>query len=52
MKPTETPREAYDRGVSLRRIKHRYHMSDSELQDMAPEEFEVEFKPENIIGGY
>ncbi len=35
---TETAREAYERGLSPRRVKHRYHMSDGELQDMAPEE--------------
>lgn len=49
---TETPREAYDRGVPLRAIKRRFHMSESEMEDLAPEEFEAEPSSENPIGGY
>lgn len=53
MSPTETPREAYDRGMPLRHIKRKFHMSNSEIEDMAPEEREQEtHKPDSMVGGY
>ncbi len=48
----ESAREMYERGVPLRVLRKRFHMSESELQDMAPEEFETHPEPENDIGGY
>ena len=46
-------REQYDKGVPLNRIARRFHMSRSEIEDMAPEEIETDTPgPENDIGGY
>lgn len=33
-------REAYEDGMSLHVLRRRFHLSDSEAQDVAPEEFE------------
>ena len=48
----ETALEQYERGVSLTRIKRRFHMSDGELHDTFPDEFEDVPESENDIGGY
>jgi hypothetical protein len=45
-------REAYDRGVSLNALRRRFHLSKSEMQDLAPEEFEHHAEPEGSVGGY
>ena len=46
-----SPREAYERGASIEALKKWFHLSDSEAQDVALEEFEEE--PErNKVSGY
>jgi hypothetical protein len=45
-------RKLYDRGAPLSHIKRKYHMSDSELRDMAPEKFDEAQESENEISGY
>ncbi len=46
-----TAREAYERGASVEALKKWFHLSDSEAQDIAPEEFEDD--PEsNSVSGY
>ena len=53
LKLFKAAREDYDDGKSLRRIKSRHHMSDGEMRDTFPEEFEDETpSPESDIGGY
>ena len=47
-----TAREQYDRGAPLNYLRRKYHMSDSELKDMAPEEFDDDNQSENITSGY
>ena len=50
--PFADARRAYLDGVSLERLRRRFHLSESELQDVAPEEFVEEPQPEGNIGGY
>lgn len=45
-------REAYERGMSVRRLKARFHLSDSELEDIAPEEFPKDDARPEGPGGY
>lgn len=45
-------RELYERGAPLPYLRRRFHLSDSELEDVAPEEFDETFEPESDIGGY
>lgn len=51
-KPFAEARKAYEEGASLRSLKRRFKLHDSELEDVAPEEFEDQPKPESVIGGY
>ncbi len=45
------PRQAYEDGMPLSVMRRRFHLSESEAQDIAPEEFEDE--PErNSVSGY
>ena len=47
-------REMYEQGVALEDIKRFLHLSESEMRDVAPEEFEDEFmdtEPKGV-GGY
>lgn len=45
------PRQAYEDGMPLHVVRRRFHLSDSEAQDIAPEEFQDE--PErNKVSGY
>ncbi len=46
-----TAREAYERGASVEALKKWFHLSDSEAQDVAPEEFEDETE-RNGMSGY
>ena len=46
-----SPRQAYEDGMPIHVIRRRYHLSDSEAQDVAPEEFEVE-QGQNKVSGY
>ncbi len=46
-----TPRQAYEDGMPLHVVRRRYHLSDSEAQDVAPEEFE-EALERNRVSGY
>lgn len=46
-------RKAYEHGASMRTLRLRFHMSESELEDCCPEEFEdVAPEPDNAVGGY
>ena len=44
-------RQAYEQGMPLHVLRRRFHLSDSEAQDVAPEEFGDEARPEGV-GGY
>ncbi len=50
--PYAEARQAYLDGMSLRRLRLRFHLSEGELRDVAPEEFVEEPQPEGTIGGY
>ena len=45
-------RQAYEEGMSLERLRRRFHLSEGELREVAPEEFEGTPEPEGNIGGY
>ncbi len=46
-------RDDYAEGKSIRRIKRDHHMTDGELRDTFPDEFEDETpEPDSEIGGY
>ncbi len=45
-----SPREAYEDGMPLHVLRRRYHLSDSEAQDVAPEEFEDETESNGVSG--
>lgn len=47
-----SPREAYERGASVEALKKWFHLSDSEVRDVAPEEFEHEEAERNMVSGY
>ncbi len=51
-KPFAAARQAYDNGMSLRRIQRRFHMTEGEMRDMAPEEFPAETASAEGSGGY
>jgi len=38
--------------MSLERLRRRFHLSEGELRDVAPEEFIEDPQPEGNIGGY
>ena len=45
-------REAYLDGMSLEHLRRRFHLSDGELRDIAPEEFIETPEPDGNVGGY
>lgn len=45
-------RELYECGAPLKCLRRRFHLSESELRDVAPEEFDETHEPESDIGGY
>ena len=45
-------RQAYEDGMSLKRLRREFHLSDGELRDVAPEEFVEAPQPEGNVGGY
>ena len=45
-------RQAYLDGMSLERLRRRFHLSDGELRDIAPEEFIETPEPDGNVGGY
>ena len=45
-----TPRQAYDHGMPLHIVKRRFHLSDSEAAEMAPEEFEDDNQADDVSG--
>ena len=46
-------RLAYENGMPVRTMRRRYHMSDSEVRDTCPEEFDDEPVAEpDGLGGY
>jgi hypothetical protein len=48
-----TTRKAYEQGASVRYLRRKYDMSQSELEDCCPEEFGDEATvPDSDIGGY
>ena len=44
--------EAYLDGVSLRRLRLCFHLSEGELRDLAPEEFTESLQTDGDAGGY
>lgn len=51
--PYADARRAYEDGMGLQRLRRRFHLSDGELRDVAPEEFnDDDPQPEGNIGGY
>ena len=50
--PFAEARRAYENGMSLERLRLRFHLSEGELRDLAPEEFVEEPQPDGNIGGY
>ncbi len=47
-----TPREAYERGASVTVLRKWFHLSESEAQDVAPEEFEDHDDGRDSVSGY
>ena len=45
-------RQAYLDGMSLKRLRLRFHLSEGELREVAPEEFTETPEPDGNIGGY
>ena len=45
-------RQAYLDGMSLKRLRLRFHLSEGELRDVAPEEFTESPQPDGNRGGY
>ena len=43
-------RLAYDHGMPLRIVKRRFHLSEGEAQELAPEEFGDDEQPDNVSG--
>lgn len=43
-------RHAYDHGMPLHIVKRRFHLSDSEAADMAPEEFSDDTQADAVSG--
>ena len=50
--PYADARQAYEDGMSLKRLRLEFHLSDGELRDVAPEEFVEAPQPEGNVGGY
>ncbi len=50
--PYAEARQAYLDGMSLERLHLRFHLSDGELRDVAPEEFIETPEPDGNAGGY
>lgn len=49
--PYPKSRRAYEQGASLRALRRRYKLSEGELRDVAPEEFEHEdIHPDGVAG--
>lgn len=47
---TIDPRHAYDHGMPLHIVKRRFHLSDSEAQEVAPEEFDDDTQADSVSG--
>ena len=49
-----SPRQAYEDGMPLHIVRRRFHLSDSEAQDVAPEEFDDRHTGagQNKVSGY
>ncbi len=47
-----TAREAYERGASVDALRKWFHLSESEVQDVAPEEFVDDDAGQNGVSGY
>jgi hypothetical protein len=48
--PATDARHAYEHGMPLHIIKRRFHLSDSEAQDVVPEEFEQDEQADSVSG--
>ncbi len=48
--PHTDARHAYENGMPLHIVKRRFHLSDSEVQEMAPEEFEQDEQADSVSG--
>ena len=49
-KSASDARHAYDHGMPLHIVKRRFHLSDSEVQEMAPEEFDDDAQADAVSG--
>ncbi len=47
-----SPRQAYEDGMPIDVVRRRYHLSQSEAEDVAPEEFEDQTGERNVMSGY
>ena len=43
-------REAYEDGMPLHVLRRRFHLSDSEARDVAPEEFKHDEQADSVSG--
>ena len=48
--PLTDARHAYDHGMPLHVLRRRFHLSDSEAEDMAPEDFERVEQADSVSG--
>lgn len=48
--PFAKARLAYEHGAPIYVLRRRFHMSDSETQDMAPEEFDDAVQADKVSG--
>lgn len=50
--PYQASRKAYDDGMPLGVLRRRMHLTESELRDIAPEEFDDDVTGPEGCGGY
>ena len=43
-------RQAYDQGMPLHIVRRRYHLSEGEAREVAPEEFGDDVQPDSVSG--
>ncbi len=48
--PFSKARHAYDQGMSLAVLRRRFHLSEGEAQEVAPEEFGDDAQPDDVSG--
>jgi hypothetical protein len=48
--PRTDARHAYEHGMPLHVLRRRFHLSDSEAQEVVPEEFETDEQADSVSG--